>query len=107
VALKDDLNRALRKESPELLADTLGWLLRAQPTPLPDWRDLLVSLAPIYDCARRLGVDPVVLFDDAAQGRPAEIADLVREFARRDDITPAAFHFTVDDTPDGLAYRWE
>lgn len=107
MALLDDVTRALRRHSPELLTETLRQLLQSQPTPLSDWRDFSAALAPVYDCATRLGLDPQPLFDAAAQGLPSEIKELAREFARRDDITPQAFGFAVVDTSDGPRYAWD
>lgn len=107
MALLDDLTRALRSGSPDLLADTLRTFLRRQATPLTDSRDLFVALAPVYDCATRLGLDPRQFFDAAVEGLPTEIKDAGQTFARRDDVTPKAFGFAVDTTPDGPTYRWE
>ena len=104
--LLDDVTRALRTESSESLASTLRRLLDRQPTPLPDYRDLLVALAPVYDCATRLGLDRVSFFDKAAQDRSDEIVEVLQKFARRDDVTPEVFDFLVEDTPDGPKYRW-
>jgi hypothetical protein len=41
-----------------------------------------------------------------AQDRPSDLKGLVADFARRDDVAPAAFGFTLDSTPDGPRYRW-
>jgi hypothetical protein len=84
-----------------------------------DYRDLLMVLAPAHDCAQRLGLDPVVFFDELAEqvaeavpdyevstnsGRQP-IAAVIRPFARRSDITPKAFNFEVVESPDGPEYR--
>ena len=106
MALLDDVTRALRADSPELLAATLRSLLQRQRVPLRDWRDLLMALAPVYDCAVRLGLDPLPFFATASEGLPAEVAATVRRFARRDDITLAAFGLVLADTPDGPRYDW-
>jgi hypothetical protein len=102
----DDVTRALRAESPEILAGALRRRLQREPTPVRDYRDLLVALAPVYDCATRLGLDQVAFFDRAAHGLPGDVAEIARRFARRDDITPQAFHFAVEETHDGRRYRW-
>jgi hypothetical protein len=68
----DIATRALRANSPELLASGLGALLRGGSTHVVDERDLMMGLAPLYDCAKRLGLDPVVLFDEAARDSPSE-----------------------------------
>jgi hypothetical protein len=69
-----------------------------------DTRDLLVALVPYYDCARRLGIDPAELFGQVAKAGPPELLEAVRDFGRRDDVTLAAFGWTVVETPDGPRY---
>ena len=32
--------------------------------------------------------------------------ELVEEFGRRTNVTPQAFGFCVEETPEGLRYRW-
>jgi hypothetical protein len=66
----------------------------------------MLALAVFHDCARRLGVDPIAMFDHAAASCGPQTADLVRVFGRRSDITPAAFGFVVVDERDGPVYRW-
>jgi hypothetical protein len=56
-----------------------------------DWRDVLIDLAPFYDCADRLGVEQVELFEDAAADLPEEVRALAAMFARRADATLDAF----------------
>src|SRR3954467_5791402 len=103
---EDGATEALRTRSPDaLLAGLHRLLTEHEQTWLLDWRDLLVALAPYHDCARRLGLDPATVFDTAATAGPPSLADHVRTFGRRTDITPRAFAFTVVDTPDGPAYR--
>jgi hypothetical protein len=69
-----------------------------------DWRDLLVALAPFHDCARRLGLDVVAEFDAAAAEGPPSLADHVRAFGRREDVTLAAFLHVLDQSPGGPRY---
>lgn len=70
-----------------------------------DVHDLHVALAPYFDCALRLGLDPVALFDQAAETGPPELREEVRAFARRDDVTPAAFGYSVVESPTGPRYE--
>ena len=97
---------ALRTGSPERLQASIRELLTdpeyAQLR--EDSRDLIVALAPLHDCARRLGLDPVTVFDAAADGASAETATLAREFGRRTDITGDSFAFIVEDTDEGPEY---
>ena len=97
---------ALRSASPgKLEASIRGLLTDPENAQLrEDWRDLLVALAPLHDCARRLGLDPVTVFDAAADGASAEMATLAREFGRRTDITGESFAFIVEDTDEGPEY---
>ena len=95
--------RALRAESKDVLRTGIVEYLLAS-TPVRDWRDVLVGLAPLHDCARRLGADPASFFDDAVTDLPAEVADLARTFGRRTDVTPRAFGFQVVIEPGGPAY---
>ena len=95
----------MRQQSADLLR--LGLLATAIAAVAfeEDPRDVMVGLALHFDAARRLGLDPVVTFEDAA----SRIADprmraLLRDFGHRDDITPAAFGWRVVETPDGPDY---
>jgi hypothetical protein len=91
---------ALRAELDGLLRDQADvWRL--------DPRDLMIALAPLHDCARRLGADPEELFAAAADHAPAGLEGVVRDFGARRDITLAAFGFRLDEeAPGGPAYRF-
>lgn len=96
--------QALRSESKDVLRTGIVEFLRAS-MPVQDWRDVLVGLAPLHDCARRLGADPALFFDDAVRDLPVEVAELATTFGRRTDVTPRAFGFQVVEEPAGPAYR--
>ena len=66
---------------------------------------LLVGMAPYFDCAERLGVDPVALFDGAAKDLGPKAHDLAHEFVRRSDIDLLSFGWVLTDTADGPCYR--
>ena len=97
---------ALRSGSPERLVASIHALLTdpEEAQLREDSRDLMVALAPLHDCARRLGLDPVTVFDAAAEGTSPEMADLAREFGRRTDINEHSFAFLVEDTEEGPEY---
>jgi hypothetical protein len=97
---------ALRSRSPEKLDASIRDLLSGpeNATLREDSRDLMVALAPLHDCARRLGLDPAAVFDAAAEGAPPAMAELAREFGRRTDISEHSFAFMVEDTDDGPEY---
>lgn len=88
-------------------ADTLrSGLARVVSEASADSRDYMTALAPLHDCARRLGLDVEGLFDEAALAGRGDAATIARQFGRRRDITPEAFGFTIEDAPDGPEYRW-
>jgi hypothetical protein len=97
---------ALRSRSPEKLEASIRDLLSGPDNAglREDSRDLMVALAPLHDCARRLGVDPAAVFDAAAEGASPETAQLAREFGRRTDVNGHSFAFMVEDTDEGPEY---
>jgi hypothetical protein len=97
---------ALRSGSPEKLEASIRDLLSGPEYAQlrEDSRDLMVALAPLHDCARRLGLDPAPVFDAAAEGASPEMAELAREFGRRTDISGDSFAFMVEDTDEGPEY---
>ena len=67
-----------------------------------DYRDVLLGFAPFFDAARRLGFEPVDVFDAAASSVPDDVAGLLRTFGRRADVTLGAFGWVLEDG----AYRF-
>jgi hypothetical protein len=88
-----------------LSADLARYLRAAEPTLEIDFRDVLVGLAPYYDCARRLGIDPIRLFDTLAESVGDGMRETVRTFARRTDISLEAFGWRLLESADGPCYR--
>ena len=102
----DELTRLLRTGDPSRVeADLVDLLVTGEEEWVKDDRDLMMALAPHHDCARRLGADVAALFRRAAAAGPASVRDVVEEFGRRTDVTPQAFGFSVDETPEGPRYR--
>ena len=99
----DFATTALRERSPSTLRGGLMWVLRNYDGKDP--RDLMLSLAPLHDCAMRLGLDTAEMFDKAAESAGGPGADVAREFGRRSDVTPDAFAYRVENGPDGPRYR--
>lgn len=99
----DIATEALRLRSADTLRSGLARVVRKASA---DSRDYMTALAPLHDCARRLGLDVESVFEEAALAGHGEAATIVREFGRRLDVTPEAFGFTVEDAPDGPEYRW-
>lgn len=75
-----------------------------------DWREDLMTLAPLNDAAVRVGADPVALFDEAASYAAPAVAQKIRAFVRRqpDLKSLAVMGFSAQDTPEGFQYvfRW-
>ena len=86
-------------------AELVDLLISGEAEWAKDDRDLMVALAPLHDCARRLGADVPTLFRRAAAQGPAGLRATVEGFGRRTDVTPHAFGFLVEQTPDGPRYR--
>ena len=79
-----------------LLAEALTGTIAIDP------RDFMIGAALYHHCAARLGVDPAALFDAvaAACAEPFD-AEVVRDFGRRADVTPAAFGWREVATASG------
>jgi hypothetical protein len=103
--VSEGATEALRRGSPALLRAGLLQMLGAGRSQWSaDAHELAVALAPYYDCALRLGLDPTPLFDQAAEAGPPEVRDAVRDFGRRQDVRPGAFGYVLAETPDGPRY---
>ena len=81
-------------------------MIASEPEVDNDWREVLVDLAPFYDCAQRLAVDPVELFETASRDLNKQTRELMNGFARRSDITLRAFGWKLETTSEGPCYRW-
>jgi hypothetical protein len=66
---------------------------------------VLVGFAVYVDCARRLDVDPVALFEAASTGRSEAMRELATGFARRTDVTLESFGWRLESRPEGPCYR--
>ena len=97
---------ALRTRSLDRLrSDLNAYLVASEPVAGVDARDVMVGLAPYIDCAQRLGVDPVDLFERASRDTTEGTRELARTFARRSDVTLRAFGWELATTSDGPCYR--
>ena len=103
----DAATDALRRSSPQALKTGLLRMLHdGELQWLQDRRDLLVAMAPYYDCARRLELDPAAFFGTVADEGPLALADIVRGFGERSDVTPAAFGYRLVMSQEGATYEW-
>ncbi|MBO4164322.1 hypothetical protein [Micromonospora antibiotica] len=97
---------ALRKRSPELLCrSVLATGLAACLEPA-DFRDLMEGLALPWCVAQQLDASPAAVFTDGADSLPdGPVAELIRTFGARTDITLEAFGWELVTTPDGPDFR--
>jgi hypothetical protein len=99
---------ALRERSVEKLrASLVRDMLASEPDVIADWEGVLMQWAAYFDCAERLGIDPVELFDGAARERSPELRSLAARFCRRSDVTLAAFGWTLVEKDGRPCYRPE
>jgi hypothetical protein len=104
--LQRDLSEALRTKSTDKLRDTFGRYVRYELTNEGwDPRDAMVNLAPVLDCARKLGLDPAEDLASIANGGPAWFKETFRTFVARTDVTLDAFGWSLIHGDDGPRYR--
>ena len=70
-----------------------------------DWRDDLVFFAPYHHVARALGLDPATLFNRAAAVAAPDLAEVMRTFGRRRDVSLGAFGWRQIDAPGGPTFE--
>lgn len=93
---------ALREASIMRLRDALLATVLCELRYPGDPRDLMITLALHHFTARQLGQDPAALFRGIAGLLPeGALADLLRQFGPRDDITLRSFGWQLVDTPAG------
>ena len=98
---------ALRERSRERLELGFRRLVEAEAAAKGwDPRDTMISLTPFLDCARRLDLDPIEVLGPIARTGPAWFAETFEAFARRRDVTLAAFGWSLVEAPAGPAYRF-
>jgi len=97
---------AVRESSPDWLR--LGLIGNAIANyHIPDHRNVDASLAVFYHCARRLEIEPADLFDDVAQIATEEMADRLRAFGYRPDVTLKQYGWREIKTAEGVRYKFE
>jgi hypothetical protein len=74
---------------------------------IPENRDVTRSLAVFHHCARRLELDPIVQFEDAAQFASEPMASLMREFGARPDVELHLFGWREIRTPEGIRFKFD
>ena len=93
---------ALREGSADRLRNALFAIALPGVVMPPDPRDWMVGAAVHYVVAQQLGVEPPALFDEVADRLPAGVmADLLRGFGARRDVTLTAFGWVLIETAEG------
>ncbi len=97
--LIDAAARAVDSGSLTALQDALGRYLDAEAKNDFDPRDVMVGLAIFVDASQRLGADPATILETGARTTTAELAEVVRAFGARKDVTLGAFGWTFEGAP--------
>ena len=72
-----------------------------------DWRDNLRRVAPLYDAAKKIGLDPNALFLEVAGQFKSSVAVSLRQFTERSpqDQSLEAFAYSESADADGFIYK--
>jgi len=98
--------QALRKASPDRIKDGLAAVLLEGER--DDWRESVIVLSLLNDAAKKIGTDPLQLFEDAARMAPnLPSSETIREFPRRkpEDLAIEAMGYRISTTSDGFQYE--
>lgn len=97
---------AVRESDPDRLR--LGLIGNAiANTHIPPNRNVDAALAVFYHCARKLEIDPAILFDEVAPFAAEDMAERLRAFGQREGVTLTKFGWREIRTPDGVRYKFE
>ena len=96
---------SVRRRAPEKLLSGLVGDVIANYT-IPDRRNVSLGLAVYYHCARKLGLNPIDVFDEAAGYTSPPLANLLMEFGRRTDVNLRSFGWRELVTPEGVRYTF-
>jgi hypothetical protein len=96
---------AVREQSPQkLLRGLIGAVISNYV--VPEKRRVEVGLAVYHHCARKLELNAIDLFEDAAQYASAEFAPRFLAFGRRPDVTLQEYGWRELNTPAGVKYTF-
>lgn len=95
---------AARTQSPDWLQSGLVGFTIANVV-IPKRRKVELGLAVYHHVARKLELNPIDLFETAAQFGSPEIAIHLLTYGRRTDITLTKFGWQELKTPDGVKYK--
>ena len=97
---------AAREESRDwLLSGLVGNAI--SNTIIPERRRVEVSLVVFMHVARKLAINPVDLFEEAAVYATPEYATTLHQFGRRGNVTLQQFGWKELKTADGLKYKFD
>jgi hypothetical protein len=105
--IQRETTAALRERSLERLQEGFRRYLDAVSGTSLDWRDDMINMTPFVDCARRLGHDPAAVLGAVSTAWPPDLRETFDALVRRSDVSIADFGWSVVDTPQGPAYRFE
>ena len=96
---------SVRQQAPEKLLSGLVGDVIANYT-IPDRRNVSLGLAVYYHCARKLGLNPVDVFEEAAGYAAPPLAHVLIEFGRRADVNLRSFGWREVKTAEGVRYTF-
>jgi hypothetical protein len=98
-------SRAIRERECEQIF--LGLLALGVDGWLGDWRENTLLLCLHFDAAKRIGVEPKIIFGDAAKLLSASVGESLRRFIRREpkDQTFESMGYEESADSDGFRYR--
>jgi hypothetical protein len=73
---------------------------------IPPKRNVDVSLAVYYHCAKKIDVSPAALFTEAAHFAQPDLAQKLQTFGRRADISLKKFGWQEQKTAEGIRYKF-
>ena len=96
---------SVRRQAPEqLLSGLVGDVIANHA--IPDRRDVSLGLAVYHHCARKLGLNPIDVFDEAADFANRPLANLLMQFGRRTDVNLRNFGWRELMTAEGVRYTF-
>ncbi|HEX6386848.1 MAG TPA: hypothetical protein VF177_19455 [Anaerolineae bacterium] len=96
---------SVRQQDPDKLLSGLVGDVIANYT-IPDRRDVSLGLAIYHHCAGKLGLNPVEVFDQAADFANPSLARVLTQFGRRTDVNLRNFGWRELMTTEGVRYTF-
>lgn len=97
---------AVRNNEPDrLLLGLIGNVIANSP--IPPKRNVDTSLAIFYHCSRKLGLDPQVMFDEAARFATDDMAAALWAFGLQDNVALKQYGWREIRTAEGILHKFE